>query len=85
MRYNKGEDKFERSQKHMDVSTIITAATDFFKSIPWENVIQSFIDSVAGINWDSLKSLFDGFDFTGGSLQAAIDVVVAVISSFFGG
>ncbi len=68
----------------MDVSTIVTMATEFFKSIPWENVIQSFISSVQGINWDSLASLFDWFDFTEGPLQEIIDAVMVVISSLFG-
>lgn len=68
----------------MDINAIIKMVTDFFSSIPWENVVQSFIDSVAGINWDSLGSLFDWFDFTEGPLQAAIDTFMAVISSLFG-
>lgn len=68
----------------MDISAIVTMVTEFFSSIPWENVIQSFIGSVDGINWDSLASLFDWFDFTDGPLQSAIDSFVAVISSLFG-
>ena len=57
----------------MDVNTLITGAVEFFSSIPWGGVIQSFIDSIAGINWDSLASLFDWFDFTNGPLQAILD------------
>ncbi len=68
----------------MDINAIITMVTDFFKSIPWENVIQSFIGSVQGINWESLGKLFDWFDFTNGPLQEAIDNIMAVISSLFG-
>lgn len=68
----------------MDINSIITMVTDFFKSVPWENVIQSFVGSVQGIDWDSLGSLFDWFDFTEGPLQSAIDSFMAVISSLFG-
>lgn len=65
----------------MDVSSLITAATEFFASIPWGNVIQSFIDSVQGINWDSLASLFDWFDFTNGPLQSFIDAISALFGT----
>ncbi len=68
----------------MDISAIVTMVTDFFSSIPWKDVIQSFVSSIQGINWDSLASLFDWFDFTEGPLQAAIDSFMAVISGFFG-
>ncbi len=67
----------------MDLNTIITGITDFFTSIPWENVIQSFIGSVNGINWDSLAGLFDWFDFTEGPLQEFIDNFTAIFSSLF--
>ena len=59
----------------MDLDTLITGAVEFFKAIPWSGVIQSFIDSVAGINWDSLESLFDWFDFTNGPLQSILDAL----------
>ncbi len=65
----------------MDVNAIITMVTDFFSSIPWENVIQSFVGSIQGINWDSLASLFDWFDFTEGPLQAAIDAFTAIFAN----
>lgn len=68
----------------MDINAIVTMVTDFFKSIPWENVIQSFVTSIQGINWGSLASLFDWFDFTNGPLQAAIDVVVNFFTALFG-
>lgn len=67
----------------MDINAIITMVTDFFSSIPWENVIQSFISSVQGINWDSLAGLFDWFDFTEGPLQEFIDSITAIFSSLF--
>lgn len=67
----------------MDINAIITMVTDFFSSIPWENVIQSFISSVQGINWDSLAGLFDWFDFTEGPLQEIIDSITAIFSSLF--
>lgn len=57
----------------MGLDTLITGAVEFFSSVPWGNVIQSFIDSIAGINTDSLVSLFDWFDFTDGPLQAILD------------
>lgn len=65
----------------MDINAIITMVTDFFSSIPWENVIQSFVGSIQGINWDSLASLFDWFDFTDGPLQAAIDAIAALFAN----
>ena len=67
-------------------SEIITTVTDFFKSIPWENVISSFIGSVEGINWESLKSLFDWFDFSdpNGAVQTFIDGIVAFFTALFG-
>ncbi len=67
----------------MDLNTIITGITDFFTSIPWQNVIQSFIGSVNGINWDSLAGLFDWFDFTEGPLQEFIDNLTNIFSSLF--
>ncbi len=67
----------------MDISKIITMVTDFFSSIPWQNVVQSFVDSVSGIDWDSLKSLFDGFDLSGDGIQAIIDGFVATIKALF--
>ena len=67
----------------MDLNTIITGITDFFTSIPWQNVIQSFIGSVNGINWDSLAGLFDWFDFTEGPLQDFIDNLTNIFSSLF--
>lgn len=68
----------------MDIATIITMVTEFFSSIPWENVISGFTGSVEGIDWGALGSLFDGFDLTGGPLQAAIDVFVGFIQTIFG-
>ncbi len=67
----------------MDLNTIITGITDFFTSIPWQNVIQSFIGSVNGINWVSLAGLFDWFDFTEGPLQEFIDNLTNIFSSLF--
>lgn len=67
----------------MDLNTIITGITDFFTSVPWQNVIQSFIGSVNGINWDSLAGLFDWFDFTEGPLQDFIDNLTNIFSSLF--
>lgn len=67
----------------MDLNTIITGITDFFTSVPWQNVIQSFIGSVNGINWDSLAGLFDWFDFTEGPLQDIIDNLTNIFSSLF--
>lgn len=67
----------------MDLNTIITGITDFFTSVPWQNVIQSFIGSVNGINWDSLAGLFDWFDFTEGPLQEFIDNLTNIFSSLF--
>ena len=43
----------------MDINAILTMVTDFFSSIPWENVIEGFTGSVSGIDWDSLAGLFD--------------------------
>ncbi len=59
----------------MDLSTLMTGVVEFFSAIPWGNVFQSFIDSVNGINWESLGSLFDWFDFSDGPLQAIIDTL----------
>lgn len=58
----------------MDVNAIITMVTDFFSSIPWENVIGGFVGSVEGINWDSLGEFFSFLDFSNGPFQAIADV-----------
>ena len=68
----------------MNIEAIITMVTEFFKSIPWENVLGAFKGSIDGINWDSLAGLFDGFDLSGGTLQAIIDVVVEFFQALFG-
>lgn len=62
----------------MSVQDVITLLTDFFKSIPWENVLNSFKNSIAGINWDSLASLFDWLDFSDGPLQKMIDAILGI-------
>lgn len=68
----------------MDINAIITMVTDFFTSIPWENVIAGFTGSVAGIDWESLGKLFEGFDFSSGPLQDAINGFVTVFQTLFG-
>ncbi len=68
----------------MDINAILTMVTDFFKSIPWENVIGSFIGSIQGIDWDSLVGVFDFLDFSSGPIQDFIDAAIAFFSSLFG-
>ncbi|MBE6784262.1 MAG: hypothetical protein E7536_09680 [Ruminococcaceae bacterium] len=68
----------------MDINGIITMVTEFFSSIPWENVIGAFKNSIAGINWDSLEKLFAGIDFSNGALQTAIDAFVGFFETLFG-
>ena len=59
----------------IDLETLMTGVVEFFSAISWGNVIQSFIGSVNGIDWDSLGSLFDWFDFSDGPLQAIFDTL----------
>ena len=64
----------------MSIEAIITMVTDFFTSIPWENVIAGFTGSIAGIDWDSLGKLFEFVDLTDGPLQAMIDFFQSLFS-----
>ena len=64
----------------MNVEAIITMVTDFFSSIPWENVIGGFVGSVEGINWESLEKLFGGFDLSNGFLQKIIDAFMSLFA-----
>ena len=68
----------------MDINAIVTMVTEFFTSIPWENVISGFTGSIAGIDWDSLGKLFEGFDLSSGPLQAAIDGFVKLFQTILG-
>ncbi len=68
----------------MSIDAIITMVTEFFTSIPWGNVISGFIGSVAGIDWDSLGKLFEGFDFSAGPIQEFIDGIVIFFQTLFG-
>ncbi len=71
----------------MNPQDIVQMITDFFTSVPWENVVDSFIGSVEGIDWDALGSLFDWLDFSdpNGAVQQFINSVVAVFTALFGG
>lgn len=65
----------------MDIQAILTMVTDFFSSIPWQNVIDGFVSSIQGINWDSLGKLFEGFDLSNGFLQSIIDMFQSLFAA----
>lgn len=68
----------------MDIAAIITMVTEFFSSIPWENVIGAFMGSVNGIDWGSLGKIFEIFDMSDGTVQTFIDSIVTLFQTLFG-
>ncbi len=68
----------------MNPEEIIQMITDFFTSVPWEDVIDSFVSSFEGVQWDVLgDTLGEIFDFS--SPDSAFQKFLDILSSLFFG